>query len=111
VAVLAWLLILFWVPQSCYYLARSGGRLLAYRGDLKQVFASTEQREMTWLTLLLGLLGLIWLILLATTIGANWFNHPTLGRGELTLLALLAVWILSAWGLSQRPGFHGHYEP
>lgn len=111
VATLAWLLIMFWVLQSCYYLARSGRRLLVYRGHLKQVFASTEQREMTWLTLLILLLGLIWLILLVTAVGANWFNHPTLGRGELTLLALLAVWILSAWGLSQRPGFQGHYQP
>src|SRR5690606_8764562 len=37
--------------------------------------------------------------------------YPTLGRGELTMLALLAVWILSVCGLSQKPGVDGHYEP
>ena len=111
VATLAWLLIMFWVPQSCYYLVRSGRRLIAYRSHLRHVFADTRQRDMTWLTLFILLLGLVWLVVLATAIGANLFNYPTLGRGKLTLLALLAVWILSAWGLSQRPGFHGHYEP
>lgn len=111
VATLAWLLIMFWVPQSCYYLVRSGRRLVAYRNHLRQVFADTRRRDMSWLTVFILLLGLVWLIVLATAIGTNLFNHPTIGRGELSLLALFAVWILSVWGLSQRPGFHGHYEP
>lgn len=109
VATLAWLLITLWVPQSCYYLIRSGKRLLHYRRQLKQMFANTEHRHMAWLSVLIVLLGLVWLMVILAVIGSNVFNVSFIGREGLTLLALIAVWILAVCGLSQRPGYHGHY--
>lgn len=109
IATLAWILISLWVPQSCFYLIRSGKRLLHYRRQLKQVFANTDYRHMTWLSVLIVLLGLVWLMVILAVIGSNVFNVSFIGREGLTLLALIAVWILAVCGLSQRPGYHGHY--
>lgn len=109
IAVLAWFVITLWVPQSCYYLIRSAKRLMHYRRQLMQVFANIEQRRMAWLTLLIVLLGVVWLAVIIAVVGANLFNYSVMGRGGHTLLALLAVWILTVFGLSQQPGYHGHY--
>lgn len=105
----AWLLLILWIPLSCYYLVRSATLLLHYQRELKQVFANTEQRQMDWLVLLIALLGLIWVTIILTMIGATLFNYSPLSRNGLTFLALLAVWILVACGLNQQPGFEGHY--
>lgn len=109
IATLAWLLILFWMPQTLYYLISAGRQLMRYRIQLKQVFASTEQREMNWLTLFIAVLVLTWLVVLVAAIGANLFDFYFIDRPGLTALALIALWVLSVCGLSQRPGFQGHY--
>lgn len=107
--VLTWLLLISWVPQSGYYLFRSGQRLLCYRKRLRDVFANTESRDMDWLVVLLCVLGVIWLLVVAATISSNVFNHPLAGHGYLTLTAFAVVWMLAVWGLQQKPGFEGHY--
>lgn len=109
IAVLAWLVITLWVPQSCYYLIRSAKRLMHYRRQIMQVFANIEQRQMAWLTLLIVLLGVVWLAVIIAVVGANLFNYSVIWRGGHTLLALLAVWILTVFGFGQQPGYHGHY--
>lgn len=106
----AWLLLVVWIPLSCYYLVRAAKLLFHYRRQLKQVFANTEQRQMDWLVLLIALLGLIWLTIILTMIGATLFNYSPLSRNGLTFLALLAMWILVACGLNQHPGFEGYYS-
>lgn len=109
IAALTWLLILFWVPQSLYYLIRAGKQLSQYRQRLKQVFASTEQREMNWLTLFIAVLAVMWLVVVVAAVGANVFDFSVIDRPGLTVLAVIAAWVLSICGLTQRPGFQGHY--
>lgn len=107
--VLTWLLLLLWVPQSCYYLIRSGKQLLHYRSRIKHIFANTEQREMTWLLVFILALAAIWLLAIAALLSSNVFDYSMVGQGGATLMALVVTWILSVWGLSQRPGYEGHY--
>lgn len=106
---LTWLLILLWVPQSCYYLVRCGRQLLHYRSRLKHVFANTEKREMTWLFAFVIALAAIWLFAIAAVVSSNLFDHSIVERGGVTLMALMVAWILSVLGLSQNPGYEGHY--
>ncbi|MFT7560183.1 MAG: AraC-like DNA-binding protein [Flavobacteriales bacterium] len=103
------LLMLAWIGLSCVYLVFIIRRLLNYRRALKQLFASTDQVELGWLLSVIVVIALAWCAALVYLILG--FN----GRTHLIEPQLLAscyfalVWVLSFWGLRQKPGFHDRY--
>ncbi len=108
-AVVTWLLLLLWIALSFFYLLRAGRDLLRYRRRIRDLFANLENRELTWLLVFVGALAGVWLWAMAALASSTLFNHDIVDRGGMTLMAMVAVWVLAVWGLRQRPGFEGHY--
>ena len=84
-------------------------RLMAYRVRLKDVFASTENRELTWVWVILVIIAFYICVSIALTlsiwIGAFSENSYEAGLQLMHALAILTVfWIIGVWGLRQRPG-------
>ena len=104
------LCLLLWLAQSGFYLFKIIKRLGAYRRQLKDLFASNEQRELGWLSFLLIIVASIWGVsLLIITFGVM---QKDLGISNTLLVSLyfVLVWSLAAWGLRQKPGFDGRYQ-
>ncbi|WP_224826128.1 AraC family transcriptional regulator [Cognatishimia sp. MH4019] len=91
------------------YILLIARRLMAYRTRLKDVFASTENRELTWIWVILICMTFYLFVNIAFTLSvlsglfaenayATWL--PTLH--SMALLGLF--WALGIWGLRQRPG-------
>ncbi|MGJ8725714.1 MAG: helix-turn-helix transcriptional regulator [Roseibacillus sp.] len=92
-----------WVIWSIPILWSSGRRLLRYRSRLKEVHSSSENREMIWMSALIGALGLFWVTSLIDVLG--YFGFPwKLGEGFELLVNFLVIWIPALWGLRQKPG-------
>ncbi|GGD58239.1 helix-turn-helix domain-containing protein [Lacimicrobium alkaliphilum] len=102
-------LVMGWIAQSGYYLVRIVKRLKRYRQTLKQQFANNENRELHWITLLMGGLGVAWVLAALSVITDNLYLDAVLSREGGAWMVWALVWLLSAWGLWQRPGFEGHY--
>ncbi|ABD54472.1 helix-turn-helix domain-containing protein [Jannaschia sp. CCS1] len=84
-------------------------RLMAYRTRLKDVFASTENRELTWIWVILICMAVYLSVSIAFTasIVSGVFAEETQETWLPTLngIALLGLfWALGVWGLRQRPG-------
>lgn len=84
-------------------------RLMAYRSRLRDVFASTENRELTWIWVITICMGffLCASILFTATVLAGFFTEASYESWVPTLntLALLGMfWAIGVWGLRQRPG-------
>ncbi|PUA27449.1 MAG: hypothetical protein B0W54_12790 [Cellvibrio sp. 79] len=108
--VIAFVLILAWIVQSAYYFVRIIRHLTRYRRRLKDLFASTEFREMQWLTWLLLAVGVMWVVSVITILSDNLF-HRTIINGLVSNGLLFAmIWSLSVWGLRQKPGFEVLYR-
>lgn len=91
------------------YLVLTIRRLRAYRTRLKDVFASTENRELSWIWLITISGGIFWIMSLALSAAllsdleqetrqSDWIGLFE----ELALLGLF--WVIGIWGLRQRPG-------
>ncbi|KHA51283.1 helix-turn-helix domain-containing protein [Sulfitobacter geojensis] len=84
-------------------------RLVAYQSRLKDIFASTENRELTWVWVILASAGFYLCVNLAFTVLIS-FGVITEQRYEAEMstlhsLAVLALfWVIGVWGLRQRPG-------
>ncbi|WP_299409965.1 AraC family transcriptional regulator [uncultured Roseobacter sp.] len=84
-------------------------RLLAYRTRLKDVFASTENRELTWIWVILICMVVYFCVSIAFTVSivSGFVAEEAHGTWLPTLnaFALLGLfWALGVWGLRQRPG-------
>ena len=84
-------------------------RLMAYRTRLKDVFASTENRELTWIWVILICMAFYLCVNIALTVSvlSGLFAEDTYDTWLPTLnsTALLALfWAIGVWGLRQRPG-------
>jgi AraC-like DNA-binding protein len=100
---------LLWLVQSGYYVIRIVIRLSTYRKQLKDLFASNEQRELGWLSWVLIIIAGTWIFSFASLVSTLAQDNPLFGyRFGLTLLLIL-VWTLAYWGLRQKPGFDGRY--
>lgn len=98
---------LIWLLCSGAYIFSILRRIRMYRKQLKDVFASTENREMAWLRGLSFALTLFWFSLLSNMV-AEAFGWPTEFPDLLSeLIDVGVVWTLCIWGLRQRPGFDG----
>lgn len=109
VVVLFFLLIMWWLPQSTYYLFRIYRQLSSYRVRLKNLFASNEGRELSWLAWLVLIIGGVWIMGFASVISDNFFNFRFVNGAYWAVAWFLMVWSLAVWGLRQRPGFEGRY--
>ncbi|MBL1435422.1 MAG: helix-turn-helix domain-containing protein [Rhodobacteraceae bacterium] len=84
-------------------------RLQVYRKRLRDIFASTENRELTWIWLITISTGIYLLVdffdTLSESIGWNAAVTQTPAFKVLAeFLILVLMWIIGAWGLRQRPG-------
>jgi AraC-like DNA-binding protein len=84
-------------------------RLMAYRTRLKDVFASTENRELTWIWVILICMASYLSVNIALTVSvlSGLFAEDTYDTWLPTLngVALLGLfWAIGIWGLRQRPG-------
>ena len=84
-------------------------RLLAYRRRLRDVFASTENRELTWIWAILISTGLylcvsvgLTVTILSGLLAEDSFDSWLPILHSLALLCLF--WTIGIWGLRQRPG-------
>ncbi|SMX30210.1 DNA-binding transcriptional regulator MelR [Pelagimonas phthalicica] len=84
-------------------------RLTTYQARLKEVFASTENKELTWIWVIMLSAGLYLLVnilhsasIWAGALSAADFEAEALALNSLVLFALF--WVLGIWGLRQRPG-------
>ncbi|WP_185960826.1 helix-turn-helix domain-containing protein [Aliiroseovarius halocynthiae] len=91
------------------YLALIIRRLRKYHQRLHEVFASTENRELTWIwAIIFASIG-FWLLSVALSV-ATWGgalsgdeNNDLISFFE-SLALLILLWVIGIWGLRQRPG-------
>lgn len=110
VLVLTFCLVLGWILQSGFYFVKTIRLLNRYRMRLKDIFASTENREIHWLTWLLIAVGLVWLGTAIDLVVDNLFFDTQPDLIWVNLVVLLMVWSLSVWGVRQKPGFEVIYD-
>lgn len=103
------LAMLLWAIQSGYYVIRITVRLTRYRKQLKDLFASNEQRELGWLSWVLIITTSTWLLSFASLTTTLIQDYPLFGYQMGFTLLLVLVWTLAYWGLRQKPGFDGRY--
>lgn len=108
--IIVFVVILAWVAQSTYYLVRAIRHLTRYRLRLKDIFASTESRELKWLTWLLFAVGAVWAVTVITIVSDNLFHRFYFSGTVSSGLLFIMIWSLSIWGLRQKPGFEMLYD-
>lgn len=108
--IITFLLVISWVIQSAFYVVKTIVRLNRYRAHLKDIFATTEQKEMGWLTALALLVGIPW-GLFAVNLTLNNLLFPSdMYTPFSSLLLLIAVTFLATWSLRQKPGFEEIFD-
>ena len=91
------------------YLYLTIRRLIAYQARLKDVFSSTENRELVWVWVITASAGFYLCVNVAFTflIWTGVFSEEVYGGwvSALSSFSLLALfWVIGVWGLRQRPG-------
>ncbi|MCF2858517.1 AraC family transcriptional regulator [Pseudoalteromonas sp. SMS1] len=109
--ILTFISVLGWVLQSAFYIIKIIERLRTYRGQLQDVFASTEQKELRWLSWLLLCVGGAWLFTAVNLVLDNVFAPIHFDDRIYPLMQLVVVYSLALWGLRQKPGFAELYTP
>jgi AraC-like DNA-binding protein len=104
------ILILGWIVQSGFYFYKIIQRLNRYREHLKDLFASTESREIKWLSWLLFIVGMVWLAMAVYIVFDNLFQSMPVNPILTNSVMLVMLWSVSIWGLRQKPGFEELYE-
>ncbi|WP_169338336.1 helix-turn-helix domain-containing protein [Colwellia piezophila] len=104
------ILILGWVIQSGFYFYKIIQRLNRYRRHLKDLFASTESREIKWLSWLLFVVGTVWVTMAVYIVLDNLFYSIQTDPILTNTVILVMLWSIAIWGLRQKPGFEELYE-
>jgi len=104
------LLVLAWVVQAGFYLFKVIKRLTQYRQHLKNLFASTETKEIRWIGWLLLAVGIVWLITALNIIVDSILFSNEVNASISGLIILIMVWSVAIWGLRQKPGFEELYD-
>jgi len=102
-------LVLGWVIQSGFYFYLVTQRLNQYRRHLKDLFASTETKEIRWLSWLLVAVGTVWTITAIRLLWQNLFQPVQFDPVLTASITLVMIWTLAIWGLRQKPGFEELY--
>lgn len=95
------LLMVLWSLQVLGYVVVILRRIFHYRAQLKDVFASTEGRELRWLVWFVVVLVLSTLVLIPDFL----FGLPEGLHAIPLVLDMILFWFLAVWGLTQKPGF------
>ncbi|MFY8298477.1 helix-turn-helix transcriptional regulator [Pseudoalteromonas sp. SS15] len=103
-------LVLGWIAQSAFYLIKIIKRLQHYRNQLKQVFASTETKEIRWLSGLLLFIGIAWAFAAINLLLDNLFIASEFTQDTFQFVLLITVCFIATWGLRQKPGFEELYS-
>lgn len=106
------LVLLVWCAQTILYFFLGLRRLIKYRRRLKDIFASTENRELTWLLVLflcLGVTGLYALLDFFFSFVPEPVSPDRSAAWEEFIL-MCFLFTLAVWGLRQTPGFEPIYE-
>lgn len=98
-------LVLGWIAQSAFYLIKIIKRLQHYRNQLKQVFASTETKEIRWLSGLLLFIGIAWAFAAVNLLLDNLFIASEYTQDTFQFVLLITICFVATWGLRQKPGF------
>jgi len=104
------LLVLGWILQSGFYLYKVVKRLTQYRQHLKNLFASTDMKEVKWLTWLLVAVGVVWLATVVNIIVEDFIFSTELHAIISGIAILMMTWSIAVWGLRQKPGFEELYD-
>ncbi|WP_409433036.1 helix-turn-helix domain-containing protein [Litorimonas sp. RW-G-Af-16] len=92
---------LMWAGQVTLYIIALIRRISIYRARLKDVFASTEGRELTWIVWMIVLLVATVIIILPDFI----IGFPDPISFLPSVIGVVLIGFLSIWGLRQMPGF------
>lgn len=94
-------IMIMWAAQVIGYIIALLRRISNYRTRLKDIFASTEGRELKWMVWMIVLLVLtIFIILPDIFVG---FSEPI--SFIPSVFNVILIWFLAVWGLRQMPGF------
>ncbi len=94
---------IFWVLWSAPYLISIIRHLGRYRNRLLQIHSSKHHKALTWIYVVLTLIGLFWFFSLLDILGYFDISLEVPSYIELILESLL-VWTLALWGVRQTPG-------
>lgn len=98
-----------WIVQSSFYIYLIISRLITYRRELKQLFASNDKREMGWLFFIISAISVAWLLAFCALL-LSFSGEANDALSNTLLLAYFALlWLMSFWGLRQKPGFSERY--
>jgi AraC-like DNA-binding protein len=103
--IVTFVLVLGWIAQSAFYLIKIMQRLRLYRTELKNVFASTETKEIRWLSGLLLFVGVAWAIAAVNLLLDNLFIASEYTQDTFQFVLLITICFVATWGLRQKPGF------
>lgn len=108
-AIITFCFMLIWIIQSSIYIYLIIKRLLTYRRELRQLFASNDKREMGWLFFVISGISVVWILAFFTLLLS--FSGKTHDALTNTLLVgyYALLWLISFWGLRQKPGFNERY--
>ena len=104
------LLVFGWVLQSGFYLFKVVRRLTQYRQHLKDLFASTEVKEIRWLSWLLLAVGIVWSATAINIVIDNLVFSTEINATVAGVVILVMIWSVAIWGLRQKPGFEELYN-
>lgn len=95
-------LMLTWSMQLVVYITAVLRRIIHYRDRLKDLFASTEGRELQWIVWFVVILSLSMLIFIPDFV----FGFPAEFSFIPLTLDIALFWFLAVWGLRQMPAFN-----
>ena len=99
VAVMGWCLLSF------IYVVKLLLRTAHYKQRLKEVYSNEQGKSLNWLSGTLLLIIFTWFYALTALVFGDTLNNIGLSETGVLLLLMGIVWIISANGLIQRPGF------
>ncbi|NQZ81283.1 MAG: helix-turn-helix domain-containing protein [Colwellia sp.] len=99
------LLVFGWVLQSGFYFFKVVRRLTQYRQHLKDLFASTQVKEMRWLSWLLLAVGIVWSATAINIVIDNLIFSTQINATVAGVVILVMIWSVAIWGLRHKPGF------
>ena len=103
------LLVVTWILQSGFYFYQTVQRLARYRQHLKHLFATTDRKEIRWLSWLLLAIGLVWCATAINIVLDNFVFATKVNANIANAVILIMVWSVALWGLRQKPGLEELY--
>ncbi|MDF2176879.1 AraC family transcriptional regulator [Aliiglaciecola sp. CAU 1673] len=97
--------VVIWCVLSCFYLIKLNLRSADYRRRLKDVYSNEQGKSLKWLSGISLLIVLAWVYALVVLAFEDRLAFIGLSETGVLVLLVVIVWVISANGLRQRPGF------